>query len=301
MAAENLTVGEWQNGDGTAPFVVVRSLSIAFAARWLANWTLLSLGLATVLLGGRRWSGAMDEPLPVIALLALAAGLAAVTAGCRIAWRSTSREEHLRRGVFLRQVLASLNLLVLGWAISLPGSSPVSLLTFWSVLAAEEAAFAIGAMRSRRAAGAATAGEIPAAPPAASSAAAAPSAALAGHQLAIFAAEDEDELEVEPELPPDVMQQVTWARDEHGGMAIHGVIRAEFSVGQRQRIVHLAFCPPLDRPPQFTVDLRDGPAADLRAIQIETFGAAIEIRLLEPCAVATMVEVHFLALENEGG
>jgi hypothetical protein len=114
------------------------------------------------------------------------------------------------------------------------------------------------------------------------------------------------------------MQEVVRVRGEDGAEAVYGVLRAEFVPGQRNAVVHVGFCPALERAPVVTVERVErergresfatgtspglgnrqsqkipDPGAEVRVVQAFCHGARLEVRLAraaeDDCAV--MVEV----------
>jgi hypothetical protein len=51
------------------------------------------------------------------------------------------------------------------------------------------------------------------------------------------------------------MQEVVRVRGEDGAEAVYGVLRAEFVQGQRNAVVHVGFCPALERAPVVTAEV----------------------------------------------
>jgi hypothetical protein len=97
--------------------------------------------------------------------------------------------------------------------------------------------------------------------------------------------EDVEEFEDEEEevLPAGIVQQITRSRLPDGGDAIEGLLRCTFDSRETMQVVHVAFCPPLSNKPEFEVNQLSGPEADIRATQVEVFGARLEVRLEETC------------------
>ena len=79
---------------------------------------------------------------------------------------------------------------------------------------------------------------------------------------------------------------------------IYGIIRCDFVPGQRQQNVHIAFCPPLQRAPQLSLDQVDGPTARLRPAVVEPFGAGVEVKLKAASSAPASVQIQFYACED---
>jgi hypothetical protein len=99
-------------------------------------------------------------------------------------------------------------------------------------------------------------------------------------------------------LPDGVSQRITRASNEQGAEMIYGIVRCDFAPHQRQQNIHIAFCPPLDSAPQLTVDQVDGPTAGIRTTVVETYGAAIEVKLKAARSDLTSVQIQFYACES---
>jgi hypothetical protein len=98
---------------------------------------------------------------------------------------------------------------------------------------------------------------------------------------------------------PTTLQQITRYRDANGRDAVVGKLTAEFSPGQREKTLHVAFCPPFETLPHVEAEIADDSAADLHPEQVLHNGAQLEVRLAKPAAVATTVAVEFFAAEAE--
>jgi hypothetical protein len=95
--------------------------------------------------------------------------------------------------------------------------------------------------------------------------------------------------------PAGVTQQMTRLRKEGGEMLVGGV-RVDFVAGERQRAVHLGFCPPLEGPPQFHIDQSEGPEVHVDVTQCEPFGARLEVKLQQTSERAESVVLQFEAI-----
>ena len=70
-------------------------------------------------------------------------------------------------------------------------------------------------------------------------------------------------------LAPGELQRITRVQ-EAGGEVVYGLVRCEFSPGQRQKNVHVAFCPPLEYRPVLTADHVAGPDSHVKPALVET-------------------------------
>jgi hypothetical protein len=108
------------------------------------------------------------------------------------------------------------------------------------------------------------------------------------------AAENEDgEL-----LAADELQRMSRVRDAQGGEVVAGLVRCCFDPGERQRDVHLAFCPPLKKVPHFSLEQVEGPVARVRTSLVETFGVGLEVKLNAISNEPTSVQIQFFACEQ---
>lgn len=101
-----------------------------------------------------------------------------------------------------------------------------------------------------------------------------------------------EESESEELLPADVTQQLTRSRTEAGGESIYGMLRAEFTLGERQQWLNVAFCPPLATRPQCTAHFADGASGLLEVEEVETYGVRLMVRLPRPAEIAANVLVE---------
>lgn len=250
----------------------------------------------------RRLQGALESPLSMPALVFLGSALSITLVGQgfferrMVTFNGTTESS----GAVLRRTLMTVAVLILGFAISHPGTSAVPLMVFWGLVV-------VGALRAwspsalvRRVSvqwrgdlsrdnhgdfeGAIEANEG--------------SADRESPEATLLDKETESE---DGELPADVSQRVLRARDERGAEIIYGSIRCEFAPGQRQQSVHIAFCPPLVSISEFTADQVLGPTVQIKPAMVETFGAAIEVKLASPGKGPAEVQIQFFAFEKPTG
>lgn len=93
----------------------------------------------------------------------------------------------------------------------------------------------------------------------------------------IFAGDDA--FEEEPNLPPDVTQQLTRSFAAGQGDSIYGLLRASIAPGERSHQLHVAFCPPFAERPQLSAFVVDGLDASVKIAQLESFGVRLEVVL----------------------
>ena len=98
------------------------------------------------------------------------------------------------------------------------------------------------------------------------------------HAYAGFEAGDRPAQRFDSELPAGLVQQLTRIREDETE-SLHVVLRIEVPVGERVAIAHVAFCPPLDAPPEIEVHAIGVDDAEVRVAVAEAFGARFEVRL----------------------
>jgi hypothetical protein len=108
-------------------------------ARWLAFGATALLGLAGAWLAWRRVLGALDRPLPTGALLALGLLLGLTGLSIRAGWHAAGKvvvaeAGHLRAKPGRRAwLLPTAFVILIAWAVSVPGSSTLGLVSLWLV------------------------------------------------------------------------------------------------------------------------------------------------------------------------
>jgi hypothetical protein len=240
---------------------------------------ILGLLLASLTLIARRAAGGLSIPLPTAALAATGVIAAAVAAASRWLGRGDASWSSLLGR--LAVLLPSFALIALGAAITLPGSPPLGLALLWIAIAAEEA----WTWRQwRRAAG------MP---------------AVRRDQTATpRSAQVEDS--VQPPIPHrltvtplspsgDVTQRLIRTCSAAGVERIEGWLKAIAKPGERTMHLHVAFCPPFERIPQFTVIQSSGPSARIRTVQLLPYGVRLELKLSEPSNEREVVVIEFSA------
>jgi hypothetical protein len=260
------------------------------------------LGLLLVLgswLLARRWTGEFEQPLASPVLIATALLLSVWSGGVRWGWCAW-RKIGPNRSAWAHHMFGTLTtagVLEFGVAVSLPGSSMGALGAFWCVLLATEIAwgFAYHACPSAesppRIGARAPEPESDAIGSAWRERTAASSSAFSPLEIGVDG--DSEEL-----LAADESQRISRVRDSHGGEIISGLVRCSFEPGERQRDIHLAFCPPLKHLPHFSMEQVDGPPARTRALLVESFGVGLEIKLTSLSSEPASVQIQFFACEE---
>jgi len=257
-------------------------------ALWLTVVSLFVF-LAAVLLV-RRLSGALVQPLGGLALVALTAAAIAITAMLRSAltteylapstWYAAIPISHrwpiplpLGEGGRRRRPGEGLQLVAILFAIpgvtsflllaalSIRGTSIGATLAWLLLLAAETGTWLLYY------------GKLPRLRPLGTP------VQLAANHLPPLA--DESESVAEAEIPAGLIQQITRVR-EGDHESLHAFIQAQIPPGDRLAILHIAFCPPLQSPPELTAHALEAADVEVKITQAETFGARIEVRLAQP-------------------
>lgn len=272
------------------------SLSLAQQASPLGLGLLLVLGSWLL---GRRWSGAFEQPLDSPVLIATAWMLSVWSGGVRWAW-CAQRKMNRDRSAWAHHLfgmLTTAGVLEFGGALSLPGSSAAALGTFWCVLLAAETAWSFAyytcpsAKFPPRTGARAPELELDGNLPTRGSAVVALDPPFSPIEIGVDG--DTEEL-----LGADESQRISRVRDSRGGEIVSGLIRCSFEPGERQRDIHLAFCPPLKHLPHFSMEQVEGPPARARALLVESFGVGLEIKLTSLSSEPASVQIQFFACEE---
>jgi hypothetical protein len=270
--------------------------------RIVVTFTAVLLLLTAGWLLVRRVGGALQEPLSgsaqvllggLLSSMLLAAGhierrIAADTCAGWDSWP------------LLARVLLSVAALMLGAAVTLPGSSVLASSAFWLLILAGAVPawlrFALSPRFERR--------ELEPEPGDAVALSCGSRDAVLPWDVdrcASAECEADEEEDSEQLLPDDVLQRVVRARDQGGSEIVYGTVRCRFVDGQRQQSIHLAFCPPLQTLAHFATDQVFGPAVQIKTVVAETFGVGLEAKLTSPSKGPTEVQIQFFAFERPPG
>jgi hypothetical protein len=202
-------------------------------------------------------------------------------------------------------LLLSAALLLLAYALWVPGCGRAGLLVFWAILAGEEG-WAWGSAilpGRRRPAGSPAREEIHCLrmdPAQAISPSPSPLPTLSplpdGLHPSDWPREEADEDVVPAE---DVLQQLTLSQDAAGGQRLCGWLRLRLAAGQRSGVVHVAFCPPFPRTPELSLEQLDGPAARVRTAQLLPHGVRLDLKLAVAASSGGSVLLRFAAWTEE--
>lgn len=91
----------------------------------------------------------------------------------------------------------------------------------------------------------------------------------------------------------EASQQYSRWTDEAGCERIAGRIAERIEPGQRHVALHVAFCPPLERLPEFECEQVAGPEAELSVGLVETFGVRIDARLRQMAEKEERIAVEY--------
>lgn len=264
---------------------------------------ILGLGLLLLLAAWvlvRRQTGALERPLDAPGLLAAALLLGLWSAGLRWAWCVSSSPDRpgrdWRRHVF--GAFTAAGVLLFAAALALPASPLGARVMFWCLVLGSEAVIGFTFHARRRPAKALSkAGGQGTEQLVDVCQTRAPANRLAAAEAARLvdqaAEEDDDEL-----LAADELQRMSRVRAPQGGEVVSGLVRCCFEAGERQRNVHLAFCPPLRKVPHFSLEQVAGPVARIRTSQVETFGVGLEVKLNALSSEPASVQIQFFACEE---
>ena len=264
----------------TAPGLGQLARPIAELARWMGVMLTGMLLASAVVLCWRRAAGALSAPLGPAALLLVAALVAAVAVGARLAWEygAGARQGSLP-GRFVA-VSLSATIVVIGFMLSL-STSAAGWTVLWGILVGEEC-WAWGRPGWRR-----LARNRWSWPPVHLK------RTDARHRFESRPAQSAPV----PDAPPaeKVTQQMVRSLTPDGGEVLAGWMRVPMALGQRNTSVHVAFCPPFSRTPRVTVEQLEGPRARIKTVQLLPYGARFDLKLAAQSETAEIVLLRFSA------
>ena len=244
----------------------------------------VALLLITFWLLIRRIGGQLQHPLSTATLVAVAVIVASLAASLRVVWYRTGLRLSSRRlPVLLVWMFPSLIVLMLGIALSITGTGIFRLLCFWSILLISEGAWWWFAWRQPS--GTAWRPGLRRSGPSSNSSDPNQQARTAEMQPA------RDEVA----LPESVSQQITRASVESDKDTVSGLLRAHFAPRERSQSLHVAFCPPMLRPPKVTVVQLSGPRVRIKAADVQNFGVRFDLRLATAAHEEQNILIHFEA------
>ena len=259
---------------------------------------------ASLVLFQRRLAGALVDPGPVALLAAgiLAVALAAAprTIARAICW--PLRPAWLIGAVW---IVPSLALILAVLALSVPSSAMWAVAAIWAAAIAEEAwswarlaredaireRFVPGSLLGKSFRGTIRERWNP------------PAAEPDSRREGTVALREPTEQVATPRAatePPaaHVWQQISRVYDAEGTDVLRGTLRAFLAAGQRTAHVHLAFCPPFARLPQFDFRQSAGPASRVKLGQLLPYGVRLDVKLDAPADAPATVLLELTAREE---
>jgi hypothetical protein len=168
----------------------------------------------------------------------------------------------------------TLAVLCFGWAVASSGASPAGRAFFWLTLLTEET-WGWTRWKNKKGSGVFLAGPDSADRP----------ASPGRRWLGFWGKEPPAASPLKKRLPtpfPDegeVLQHLTRRRSAEGDEELSGWVRMPVAVGQRNGHVHVAFCPPFARTPEWVVHQADGPEARIKTAQLFPYGVRLDLKL----------------------
>lgn len=239
------------------------AVSLAAAGGLALCWLALVL-----LIFVRRAVGAIDTPLAAVPMLVTGVVAVVLLAVIRRLWqRGKDATQATSAYSWSGEIVCSALAVLLAIALSLPGTGAVGLAMLWTLIAFEE-----GWTWGKRLLSTA---EV---------------ARWFRRAAAVPALDD-----VGGEA---LLQEVRTYREEHG-RRVEGTVCSTLEAGQRMAHEHVAFCPPFAAAPQVEVEMREGPAAEIRTTQTLAHGARFEIKLASRADEPVRVVFRFVAVSDE--
>jgi hypothetical protein len=100
------------------------------------------------------------------------------------------------------------------------------------------------------------------------------------------------------ELAADIVQQLTLRTTPEGVQELSGWLRMNLVTGQRTGTLHVAFCPPFEKPPAVEAEAVSGPDCRIKVAEAQSYGARLEIKLNGSAAADESVLVSFFAVSE---
>ncbi|MGQ9575248.1 MAG: hypothetical protein ACUVUC_08020 [Thermoguttaceae bacterium] len=240
---------------------------------------------AALVLAWRRAAGVLQVPLSPAALGTLGLLAAACAWAVRAARSHAALSRLSGRAIPLLDCLASVSLVGLGAALSLPDSQPAALVFFWVVFGAEELCTWIARARGKRGFGRCLG-------PAETG-----STGLAGSAGPLFGRG----WPAPNAAAGQVVQQLVRSRAADGTETLCGRVRIAVAPWQRTATAHVAFCPPFAHTPRLTFQQQSGPAARIKPAQLLPYGARFDLKLTDGPQSATSILLEFAAEGKAAG
>ena len=262
-----------------------RQQAITSLAGNLAASFLLTLGVWFLV---RRFMGAYSRPLTLAEIL-LCGGLLVIASGLISLDSLDSEMSSFRLARRWSRIVTMVSVGCFGGALSLTGTSYVSLGCFWILLAI---AVYLPAVGLRHRSGLAGLGSVRNQRTRTMPVRARDDLALLGStaEVAETARSGKDNLNNQ------ITQQMTRETVEADGERVRGVLSVAFHPGEQLAVAHVGFCPPLSRVPRIEVTQVDGPLATVNPSQVLPYGVGFDVRLRNSTPAAETVRIAFTAM-----
>ena len=229
----------------------------------------LALGAALVLvlcvvIVVRGLLGAFEAPASASFLMLAAVTAELLASVFRIVWLRLYPDATRRSALCVRLGVPSISIICLAVALSMAAASGWAVGWLWLIVAGGEVAWWYPALRSAR--------------------------HRNSERVTAASVEPFDERAA---IGADIIQQMTRSRNSDGIDVISGVLRAEFSSGERTHNLHVAFCPPLAYEPAVITYQLDGSPLTIKVAQSEVFGTRIELRRAADASTSERATICF--------
>lgn len=216
----------------------------------------------------RRSQGAFAQPLSLVGACLLGCVIFCVLVGIIRTGRAAVEPAPLRLTGCWEIVWGLAAVVVIALMLSLPGSRPSTLAAIWSSVALGiiAAVGMDGGQRSRP-------------------------AGLRSRPALERTPTGEDDGDAT--LPPNVSQQILRGTSEVDAPFVAGKARVPIAAGQKVAHCHVAICPPLEQPIEFSVEPVEGPAAAAEVGMVLPNGVRFDLRLQQIVDADSEVVIEF--------
>lgn len=264
----------------------------------LAVWIWSALLLADAVLVTRRLSGQFTEPLPVPLATFCSVIVAVTSLGAWFLYTSIARPHTTKLAAIAPQAVTVSITAIWCWSISATVSPLAAGVLFSIVLLQLGVLAALTDLPKIEV----TSHRAPIAQPLTPAMPAPIAETLAVPAFSIT--EDEPDA-IENEFPADGVGEIDqgltlWLsrRTTDDAEQIEGWVRVEFAEGQREAVVHVAFCPPLPGIPEVETEDLEGADLEIRVAAAFAFGARLSVRRSGSLAESSIARVGFFAQAN---
>lgn len=259
----------------------IRRTESAGYVRVGAGVALAMLAAVALVIGVRRWAGALASPLGPTALFATGGLIVMLAVAIRVAWLLTpgARPAPWRDRVVMG--LTFLAVFTLGASLAVPGTG-IARVFFFALVAIEEGctwAWYLGRVTDGQPAVAGPVGTI---------------CRPVGQDQSSEPTRSQPV--AQNDVPPnEVVQQLTRSRAADGVESLTGWLRIPFAAGQRTGSVHVAFCPPFAATPELSVEQIGGPPSRVKTAQLLPYGVRLDLKLAAAAEETISVLLQFEA------